>query len=95
MNGNSNSIKTYEFRLSPREASLVKKLASENKVFARLARCESQPNENVVLRLSRVEVASIRDHLMNLMDVIGFDSNYEPNEEGRTLEELIDRLLVR
>lgn len=41
------------------------------------------------------EVADeIRDLCTDLLDRVGFDANYQPTQDGRRLEALIDKLFV-
>jgi hypothetical protein len=46
------------------------------------------------LEIDRDVAKPIRDVLAERLVEVGFDENYEPNEEGRFLEDLIDRLFV-
>lgn len=46
------------------------------------------------LEIERDVAEPIRDALTERLAEVGFDQNYEPNEEGRFLENFIDRLFV-
>jgi len=47
-----------------------------------------------MLEIERDVAGPIRDVLAERLVKVGFDENYEPNEEGKFLEDLIDRLFV-
>jgi len=48
----------------------------------------------ISLEIERDVAGPIRDVLAERLVKVGFDENYEPNEEGKFLEDLIDRLFV-
>jgi hypothetical protein len=55
---------------------------------------EGPPSRRVNIRLNLAEAEQLRDCLTHQLAVVGFDQNYSPNEEGRRLEDLIDRFSI-
>lgn len=85
-----------EFLVSAKELEYLKQLASRDESFARLLKNPEVPSgQKPVIRLTRPEAEQLREYLMSRMDKSGFDQNYEPNSEGKILEELTDRFFVR
>ncbi len=44
--------------------------------------------------ISDNQADELRDCCTNRLDEIGFDENYEPTDEGKKLENLIDKLYI-
>ena len=84
-----------EFRVSAMEVEYLKELASRDESLARLLKVEEGAHRRVILQLSCEDVSQLRDCLMTHMDGVGFDEDYSPNEQGRILEALIDRLFLQ
>jgi hypothetical protein len=85
----------HEFTMSAKESEYLKQLASRDESLAGLLRFQEGAHGRVTIRLSPAEAKQLRECLMAQMDVVGFDENYFPNEEGQMLEELIDRFFLR
>jgi len=86
----------YEFHLSAKEVDYLKQLASRDESFARLLKLQDGiPGRKVMIRLTRAEAGQLREYLMTQMDVVGFDENYAPNEQGQMLEGLTDKFFIR
>ncbi len=51
--------------------------------------------EKFIILLSKENADMIRDFCADALQKIGFDENYEPTDEGRLLEELIDLFYIR
>lgn len=86
----------YEFRLSTKEVDYLRQLASRDESFARLLRFEEAlPDRKVIIRLNRAEAGQLRECLGTDLAAVGFDKDYEPNEQGQMLEDLIDRFFIR
>jgi hypothetical protein len=86
---------TDEFQVSAEELEYLEQLASRNDALAGLFRFqEGAPGRRVTIRLSRAEAEQLRDSLTTQLAAVGFDKNYSPNEQGKMLEELIDRFYV-
>ena len=49
-----------------------------------------KPNTDISVDLAD----ELRDHCTDRLDTHGFDINYNPTEEGKRLEDLIDKLYV-
>jgi hypothetical protein len=85
----------HEFRLSAKEFKYLKELASRDKSVANLLGLQEGTDERrVTIRLSRAEAEQLRESLTTQLAAVGFDENYLPNEQGRILEELIDRFYL-
>lgn len=86
----------YEFKLSRNEADYLKQLVSHDESLIRLMKFhDGERSAKLFIRLTRSQATQLREFLMSRMDLVGFDENYEPNEEGRMLEDLIDRFFSR
>jgi hypothetical protein len=86
----------HEFQLSAAEFKYLKELTSRDESVAYLLGSkEGTDGRKVTIRLSRAEAEQLRDHLTTRLAAVGFDESYLPNEEGRMLEELIDRFFLR
>lgn len=84
-----------EFRLSPEEFSYVKDLLSRDELREFLPKIQEMlPSGDISLRLNRTEAERVRDHLTTQLAAVGFDEEYRPNQQGRMIEELIDRFYV-
>ena len=46
------------------------------------------------LEIEREFAEAFREALTERLANVGFDANYQPNDEGRYLEDLIDRLFI-
>jgi hypothetical protein len=86
---------TGEFKVSAGELECLKQLVSHDESLAGLLRFhEGAPGRSLTIRLSRAEAEQLRDSLTTQLAAVGFDQNDSPNEQGRMLEELIDRFYV-
>jgi hypothetical protein len=86
----------HEFNVSVKEADYLKQLASRDESLTGLLKFqEGGRSTKLIIRLSRAEARQLREHLMTRMDLVGFDENYEPNEQGQMLESLTDRFFIR
>ena len=87
--------RTEEFRLSPDEFRYVKDLLSRGELREFLSKIqETVPSGNISIRLNRAEAERVRDYLTTQLAAVGFDEEYRPNQQGRIIEELIDRFYV-
>ncbi len=86
----------HMFRVSAKELGYLRMLASRYKSLAVLIRPQGLIcGRGATLQLSRSDAGRLRDILMNEMDMVGFDENYLPNEQGQIIEALIDRFFLR
>ena len=46
------------------------------------------------VKLSEEQADQLRDFCTDRLDEVGFDKNYEPTNEGKRLESLIDKLFI-
>jgi hypothetical protein len=84
-----------EFRVSAQELGLLRKVLSRDpELISRLSVTAEPTVRGATIRLSRAEAEQVRDHLTTELAASGFDQHYSPNEEGRMLEELIDRFYI-
>jgi len=81
------------FELSSGELAFLKQLAIREQSFEHLF-SEQQPTAGIkyVIALGRADAEELRGRLTELLAQVGFASNYQPNEQGRMLEGLIDKL---
>jgi hypothetical protein len=84
----------HSFQLSVDEFRYLEQLLSDHALANQLRVEESPPSRRVNIRLNGAEAEQLRDYLTHQLAVVGFDRNYSPNEEGRRLEELIDRFYI-
>ncbi len=85
-----------EFQVSAGELEYLRQLASRDGSLAGpLCVHEAGSGGGATLRLSREAAKQLRDRLMDEMDLVGFDENYLPNEQGLIIEALIDCLFLR
>lgn len=56
---------------------------------------QSASAESNVVEMTQEQASDLRDRCGELLQAKGFGADYEPNDEGRMLEDLIDRLYVR
>jgi hypothetical protein len=85
----------HEFQVSSKELDVLKQLASRSESLVRLLDVPApQLHEKVVISLSRAEAERVRAYLTTQLASVGFDSNYDLNESGHTLESLIDRFYL-
>lgn len=59
-----------------------------------LRRAVEDSSVRLVDQLSPEQVDQLRDLCGERLQAAGFDSRYEPNDEGRLLETLVDKLFV-
>ena len=85
----------YDTQLSAVEFDYLFHLASCDEWLAGLLNLhKGAQGRGAVIRLSRAEIEQLRDYLTTKLALVGFDENYAPNEQGRILEQLIDRFYV-
>lgn len=83
------------FHLSAKEAEYLSNLMSEDRSFRNLLRNRSEFQiDQETLVLSHDEAELLRDYFTDRLAKVGFDENYEPNEEGMMLEKLTDILFL-
>ncbi len=51
-------------------------------------------NGNYILEASDEEFINLRECCSDYLLIVGFDKDYNPNEIGRSLESLIDKLFI-
>lgn len=86
---------SFEFQISVDEMEYLKQLASRDDSVAGLLRPqEGTASGRVALRLTRSDAERVRDRLTTDLATSGFDENYSPNNLGRMVESLIDRLYI-
>lgn len=81
----------HSFQLSADEFRYLEQLLSDHALADQLRVEEGPPSRRVNVRLNCAEAEQLRDYLTRRLAAVGFDQNYSPNEEGRRLEDLIDR----
>lgn len=83
------------FHLSAKEAEYLSKLMSEDTSFRKLLPNRSEfPNNWKTLTVNHDEAQLLREYFTDRLVRVGFDENYEPNEEGAMLERLTDMLFL-
>ena len=83
------------FHLSLEEAEYISKLASEDSSFRDSLRSRPEIREGRgTLILDHAEAERMRDYFTDRLARVGFDEDYEPNDEGVMLEKLIDKLFL-
>lgn len=83
------------FHLSAKEAEYLSKLVSEDSSFKNLLPNRSELHiDRETLTLNHGEAELLRDYFTDRLARVGFDENYEPNEEGVMLEKLTDMLFL-
>jgi hypothetical protein len=87
-------IDIQEFRISPKEREDLARLLAEDASLAGFPQPEEGQYGKITIRLSRDQIRYLRDYMGTRLAKVGFDENYEPNEESRILEDLIDRFFV-
>lgn len=83
------------FHLSAEEAKYISTLMSEDSSFRNLL--PSRPEiciDQEALTLGHDEAERLRDYFTDRLARVGFDENYEPNQEGVMLEKLTDLLFL-
>jgi hypothetical protein len=86
----------FEFHVSAEELAYIEQLASGDESLAGLLRSKERAHgRKVTIRLGHAEAEQLRDYLTKQLAAVGFDRNYSPNEQGRMLENLIDRFHLR
>jgi hypothetical protein len=86
----------HEFQVSVSEANCLKQLATCDESVARLLKFEEGGcSTKLTLLLNREEARLVREALTTQLAAVGFDENYEPNEQGKMLEDLIDKFFIR
>ncbi len=85
----------HRFRFSADEWDYLRRLSSEEPRIARLAGGSEPitPNPRTI-NLEPADIQELRGYLTERLARLGFDGKYDVNEEGRLLEQLIDRLFV-
>ncbi|MFQ3649978.1 MAG: hypothetical protein SNJ75_06570 [Gemmataceae bacterium] len=85
----------HVFHLSVEEAEYLRCLAPQHETLARLLKLDQEAHGRpAIIRLSPAEAEELRDSLTTQLAAVGFDENYSPNEQGRMLEKLIDKLFI-
>ena len=85
-----------KFKLSDEEAKYISILMSKDSSFRSLLPSRSEFYvERKELTLDHDEAELLRDYFFDRLTEVGFDENYKPNEEGVTLERLIDLLFLQ
>ena len=85
----------HEFRVANDEVEYLKQLALSDQLVATMLKFEEGSHGGKALvRLDRGEVESVRHYLTVQLAKSGFDENYDLNEQGRMLENLIDRFYL-
>jgi hypothetical protein len=83
------------FRLSVAEAKYISTLVSEDKSFSDLLPSLSEScTDCEALTVDHDEAERLRDYFTDRLARVGFDEDYEPNEEGVMLERLTDILFL-
>jgi hypothetical protein len=86
----------HRVKLKPNEWEYLQRLAKDDAELANLLQShEKTHGSRVILILIRDEAEQIRERLEMRLILVGFDENYNPNEEGKMCEDLIDRFFVR
>lgn len=84
------------FRLSAEEAKYILTLMSEDSSFRNLLPSNSESCiDRKGITLSHDEAELLREYFTDRLAKVGFDENYEPNDEGVMLERLTDILFLR
>ena len=84
-----------KFRLLPEEFAYLRQILSHDELREFLPRLQQLvPSGKVRIQLNRAEAERIRDYLTNELAALGFDEDYQPNQMGRMIEELIDRFYI-
>ena len=87
--------KTAEFPVSADEFEYLRRLVSHDESLAGLLRIrEGAPGRRATIRLSRAEAEQLREYLTIQLAADGLNRDYSPNEQGRILEDLIDRFFI-
>jgi hypothetical protein len=85
----------HRFGFSDEEWACLQYLASKDPRIARLAHEQVPINSNLhAIDIRSADAQELRGYLTEHLAQLGFDKEYELNEQGRLLEELIDRLFV-
>jgi hypothetical protein len=85
----------HRFKLKPNEWEYLQRLAKDDAELANLLQShEKTHGARVIVTLSRDEAELIRERLEKRLILVGFDENYNPNEEGRMCEDLIDKFFI-
>jgi hypothetical protein len=83
------------FHLSAEEAEYLSRLMSEDSTFRNALPSRSEFRiDREALTLDHDEAELLRDYFTDRLARVGFDENYEPNEEGVMLERLTDMLFL-
>jgi hypothetical protein len=86
---------SHQFHLSERELDYLKRLFAH---YHRLARLITHEQATYGRRLTivqvRAEAEKLRGALTERLAIAGFDEDYALTEEGRQLEDLIDRFYI-
>jgi hypothetical protein len=84
-----------EFQVSLEEFVYLNRLAAHDMSVAELLKNhEKGHGESVTLRLTCTEAEELRDSLTLQLAAVGFDKDYSLNEQGRLLENLIDKFYL-
>jgi hypothetical protein len=79
--------------VSGSELAVLREAILSEKSDLKLNVDEDRENGRILL-ISEIEADALRDLCGDYMSVVGFDADYNPNEKGVLLEELIDKLFV-
>lgn len=86
------SVAEKRIHLSRRQAEYLRQSSFLPASLAEIVQAiESGADEAGELRVSRETAEKFRSAFTDQLAKVGFDSDYEPTDEGRILEELIDR----
>ena len=84
-----------EFRLSAAEFASLSQVMSDDRSAADLLKNrELRTNGDTIVRLTKVESEQLREFLTVCLATVGFKGDYSLTEQGRILEELINRFFV-
>lgn len=85
----------HKFRLSGKELDCIQQLGSKDaRIAVLIAKREPKSARVLPLELESTDAQKLREYLTEHLARMGFDEKYEINEQGRVLEELIDRLFI-
>lgn len=82
-----------KIKCSPAEAQMVREVCIRLAMHIQVVERESQKGF-VLIDLPGDHVDALRDGCAEMLQEVGFDTNYNPTECGRTLEGLIDKLFL-
>ena len=84
----------HEFHISTEELNCLKELLLQDTMVANLIISSQKQGHKITIQLFPADAERIRELLTERLAMVGFGPNYEVNEKGRLIEELIDRFHV-